>query len=92
MRFAPETSHPSAPALARVYVALGAAAGHVGAACRWLLAPLRRWRAATAALAEFKAMSDRELRDIGISRADLHRVAWGDADHWRNARDGHRGA
>ena len=34
----------------------------------------RAWREKRAALAELEMMSDRELADIGLSRADLHRV------------------
>jgi uncharacterized protein YjiS (DUF1127 family) len=26
-------------------------------------------------------MSDRELSDIGLTRADMHRAAWGDPVH-----------
>ncbi len=44
---------------------------------RWLaahIAAFQAWREKRAALAELEIMSDRELLDIGLSRADLHRV------------------
>jgi uncharacterized protein YjiS (DUF1127 family) len=46
------------------------AAGRVDA---WL----ERRRVAAAALRDFRTMSERELRDIGLTRVDVHRVAWG---------------
>ncbi len=44
---------------------------------RWLaarIADLQAWREKQAAMAELEMMSDRELLDIGLSRADLRRV------------------
>ena len=38
------------------------------------LAAFRAWRERQSALGELEMMSDRELMDIGLSRADLHRV------------------
>ena len=38
---------------------------------------LERRRAADAALLVLNTMSDRELRDIGLTRFDVQRVAWG---------------
>jgi uncharacterized protein YjiS (DUF1127 family) len=37
------------------------------------------WRRFNAALSELSHLSDRELADIGISRADIYRVAWENA-------------
>lgn len=34
----------------------------------------RAWREKQAAMAEMETMSDRDLLDIGLNRADLHRV------------------
>jgi uncharacterized protein YjiS (DUF1127 family) len=34
------------------------------------------WRRYNAGLSELSSLSDRELGDIGISRADIYRVAW----------------
>jgi uncharacterized protein YjiS (DUF1127 family) len=39
----------------------------------------RDWRRYNAGLSELRNLSDRELADIGISRADIHRVAWENA-------------
>jgi uncharacterized protein YjiS (DUF1127 family) len=43
----------------------------------WLatrVAAFRAWREKQAALAELEGMSEHELADIGLSRADLHRL------------------
>ena len=40
---------------------------------------LRRWRRYNASLRELSRLGDRELADIGISRSDIARVAWGDS-------------
>lgn len=43
----------------------------------WLaarIAAFQAWREKQSAMAELEMMSDRELTDIGLSRADLHRV------------------
>jgi uncharacterized protein YjiS (DUF1127 family) len=34
------------------------------------------WRRYNSGLSELSSLSDRELADIGISRADIYRVAW----------------
>jgi uncharacterized protein YjiS (DUF1127 family) len=39
----------------------------------------RDWRRYNAGLSELSRLSDRELADIGISRADIYRVAWDNA-------------
>jgi uncharacterized protein YjiS (DUF1127 family) len=41
---------------------------------------LRQWRRFNASLRELSALSDRDLADIGISRSDIVRVAWEDAE------------
>ena len=41
---------------------------------RALVAAFRAWREKQAAIAELEMMSDRELTDIGLTRADVHRV------------------
>jgi len=47
-------------------------------------AALDRWldtrRAASAALNDFRTMNERELLDIGLTRVDVNRVAWGASD------------
>ncbi|HUN42624.1 MAG TPA: DUF1127 domain-containing protein [Acetobacteraceae bacterium] len=41
---------------------------------RALIAAFRAWREKQAAIAELHMMTDRELTDIGLTRADVHRV------------------
>jgi uncharacterized protein YjiS (DUF1127 family) len=41
---------------------------------------LEKRRIAAAALYDFGTMGERELLDIGLTRVDLHRVAWGASD------------
>jgi uncharacterized protein YjiS (DUF1127 family) len=41
---------------------------------------VREWRRYNRSLFELSNLGDRELADIGISRSDIHRVAW-DATH-----------
>ena len=36
----------------------------------------RDWRRYNASVSKLTSLSDRELADIGISRADIYRVAW----------------
>jgi uncharacterized protein YjiS (DUF1127 family) len=56
---------------------LHVAARGVRAMATRLNAWLERRRAADTALLVLNTMSDRELRDIGLSRFDVQRVAWG---------------
>jgi uncharacterized protein YjiS (DUF1127 family) len=37
---------------------------------------IREWKRYNQSLSELSRLGDRELADIGISRSDLHRVAW----------------
>lgn len=41
---------------------------------------LRQWRAYDASLQELSRLGDRELADIGISRSEISRVAWENAE------------
>jgi len=41
---------------------------------------LAKRRAAAKARGDLSSMSDRELKDIGITRVDVERVAWGASD------------
>jgi uncharacterized protein YjiS (DUF1127 family) len=50
---------------------------------RGISAWLEQRRLAQAALRDFNTMGDRELLDIGLTRVDLHRVAWGESDRYR---------
>jgi len=70
----------SAAVLFVVAIAMLAASRSVRAAANWLDAWIERRRVAAAALHDFGGMNERDLRDIGLSRADVHRVAWGASD------------
>jgi uncharacterized protein YjiS (DUF1127 family) len=37
---------------------------------------IREWKRYNQSLSELSRLGDRELADIGISRSDIHRVAW----------------
>ncbi|HVY58975.1 MAG TPA: DUF1127 domain-containing protein [Xanthobacteraceae bacterium] len=39
----------------------------------------RAWRRYDQSLRELSRLGDRELADIGISRSDIHRIAWENA-------------
>jgi uncharacterized protein YjiS (DUF1127 family) len=41
-----------------------------------LVGAYRQWRRYNQSLRELNQLGDRELADIGISRADIPRVAW----------------
>jgi len=75
-----ETRYYSAAALFRIATIMRAAAARVRAAAEGLDAWLERRRLAAPAVREFATMSERQLRDIGLSRADVHRVTWGSSD------------
>ena len=75
--FAYETQYRSAAALFRVAALMQAGARSVRAAAKRLDAWLERRRVAAAALRDFAKMNERDLRDVGLTRADLRRVAWG---------------
>ena len=75
-----ETQYRPAMAMLRIVAFLRAMDACLGAAANAALAWLEKRRVAAAAFHDFETMSDRELRDIGISRADVNRVAWGASD------------
>ena len=37
---------------------------------------IREWKRYNNSMRELSRLGDRELADIGISRSDIHRVAW----------------
>ena len=41
---------------------------------------LRQWKAYGSSLQELSRLGDRELADIGISRSDIPRIAWENAE------------
>jgi len=44
-----------------------------------IIRALRSWRRFNSSLRELSRLGDRELADIGISRSDIPRVAWDNA-------------
>ena len=46
-----------------------------------LIGVLRQWRRYNQSLRELNRLGDRELADIGITRGDIPRVAWDNAEH-----------
>jgi uncharacterized protein YjiS (DUF1127 family) len=75
--FTYDTQYRSAAALLWIAAVMLAGARSVRAAAKRLDAWLEKRRVAAAAFHDFGRMSDRELHDIGLTRADVHRVAWG---------------
>ena len=69
--------NPFATPLFQLAAVLHLAARRVRAMAMRLNAWLETRRAAAAALLALNAMSERELRDIGLTRFDVRRVAWG---------------
>ena len=59
---------------------MNTAAVRMRSAAKALHAWLEKRRRAAIAFHEFERMSDRTLRDIGLSRADVLRVAWETTD------------
>jgi uncharacterized protein YjiS (DUF1127 family) len=79
-----ERPYHSAAALLKVDAILRAANGFVRAMADEVSAWLEKRRLAAAAFHDFESMSERDLRDIGLSRADVNRVAWGASDRNRD--------
>lgn len=75
-----ESSHPPAAALLWVSATLESVAVRVLILANRLHKWLERRRIAAAALHDFGMMGERELHDIGLTRVDVHRVAWGASD------------
>ena len=51
--------------------------GLLAVAKRWWVAYIT-WRIKRAAIAQLCSMSDRELKDIGLTRSDITRAVWGE--------------
>jgi uncharacterized protein YjiS (DUF1127 family) len=79
-----ETRYFSAAALFGIAAIMRAAARRVRAAAKWMDGWLERRRVAATAFHDLGTMSERELLDIGLSRADVNRVAWGASDRTHN--------
>jgi uncharacterized protein YjiS (DUF1127 family) len=80
--FTYETQYRSATALFLVAAVMQAASRHVRATAKRLHVWLEKRRVAAAAFDDFGTMSERELLDIGLTRVDVHRVAWGASDRY----------
>ena len=78
--FVYETQYRSAAALFWVSGVMHAGARRLCAAAKRLEAWLEKRRVAAAAFHDFGSMSERDLLDIGLTRVDVHRVAWGASD------------
>jgi uncharacterized protein YjiS (DUF1127 family) len=74
------TQYYSAAALFRMAAVMQAASRHLRTTAKSLQTWLEKRRRAAVAFDEFETMSERDLRDIGLSRADVLRVAWGASD------------
>jgi uncharacterized protein YjiS (DUF1127 family) len=79
-----KTQYRSAAALLRVAAVMQAGARGLRTAAKCLDAWHEKRRVAKAALHDLGTMSERELLDIGLTRVDVHRVAWGASDRNHN--------
>ncbi len=77
-----DTPYRSAAALLWVAGVMRVGARRVRAVAKRLDAWLERRQLAEKALVDFATMSERDLLDIGLSSADVHRVAWGASDRF----------
>ncbi len=75
--FTDSSRQPAAALLYRLAANLRATARRVLASATHVDAWLANRRAAAIARRDLNSMSDRELKDIGITRVDVERVAWG---------------
>ena len=76
-RSTPGTTHRTAAVLHWVAGLARASSRALSSVALRLDAWLERRRAAAAAFHDFRTMSERDLLDIGLTRVDVHRVAWG---------------
>jgi uncharacterized protein YjiS (DUF1127 family) len=79
-----ETPYRSAAALFWLAAVMQAGTGRLAAAAKWLDARLERQRMAAASRRDFETMSERNLRDIGLMRVDVHPVTCGTLIELRN--------
>lgn len=79
-----QTQYAAAAAPYRIAAATAAAAHLLRRAARTLEAWRVRRRRERAALDELAAMGERDLRDIGLNRADVGGVAWGAFERTRD--------
>jgi len=65
--------------LAQANPTFSAALEPIGRIAARVVAWVRGWPAADAARQQLEMMSDRELLDIGMTRVDVRRTAWGES-------------
>lgn len=78
-----QTQYRSAAALLWVGRLMQAGARRMSVVAKWLDEWLERRRLAANALVDFSTMSERDLLDIGLTRTDVQRVAWGASDRFQ---------
>ena len=74
----------SAAALLWVAGIMQIGARRVRAVANWLDGWLERRRLAANALVDFSTMTERDLLDIGLTRTDVRRVAWGASGRYQD--------
>ncbi len=78
------TPYRSAAALFQAADLMHVAGNGLRAIAKSLEAWLERRRLAVRAMHDFDTMSERDLKDIGLTRVDLNRVAWGASDRYHH--------
>ena len=79
-----DTPYRSAAALFEVADLMHVAGNWLRIVAKSLEAWLERRRLAIRAMHDFDTMSERDLKDIGLTRVDLSRVAWGASNRYHN--------
>ncbi len=79
-----QSQYRSAAALLRVAAIMQGGARRARTLAKWLDAWLERRRVAADALVDLSTMSERDLLDIGLTRTDVHRVAWGASGRYQD--------
>ncbi len=79
-----DTPYRSAAALFEAADLMHVAGNWLRAVAKSLEAWLERRRLAMRAMHDFDTMNERDLKDIGLTRVDINRVAWGASDRYRS--------
>jgi len=79
------TPYRSAAALFEAADLMHVAGNWLRTVAKSLEAWLERRRLAMRAMHDFDTMSERDLKDIGLTRGDITRVAWGASDHYHRS-------
>ena len=78
-----QTPYRSAAALFEAADLMHVAGNGLRKLAKSLEAWLEKRRLAMRAMHDFAKMSERDLKDIGLTRVDVNRVAWGVSDYHR---------